>query len=647
MDSTSQTTRSTTIITFGFSTIVVLLVILLGVWVKSVATNERILKNIADEQLETRQISIMRNAAYRRALGLHRMTIQDDPFDQEEEERLFLELGSEFMTTRDKVFARPMNSWEKQAWDSVRQTLNKGSRAQNEVLRLVLDEKIDEANRLLVNEVVPTQDIFVQDISDILDAQRSAVENKIDEAVQRNRTTYWLIGLLGTVALMLSILTIVVLRRNSKTEHNLVAQGQRIRELYKVSAMAGLDFDEQINAMLKLGCRLLNLEIAKVCRIDVKENTNTFLYTQAPHSYGVTPGNEIPLEKSFCSVTVAENKAIALNDIGHSKYAESPFYGFSHLESYIAAPITLHGKLYGTVNFSSRYPRNEAFTDTDKDLVSLIGSWVSLTLERQFAQNELHDAKDSAETANQTKSAFLANMSHELRTPLNAIIGYSELLIEDMAGTNSRGADDSSLDTINDLGKISSSGKHLLSLINEILDLSKIEAGKMELRLHETNISEIITQVEETFRPSLNEKNDQLIINGTDKTYIATIDPVRFKQVLINLVGNAIKFTDNGTISIDVTPQQLSGNKWITIQVKDTGIGIPEEDALKLFQPFQQGDAETAIKYGGTGLGLAISRRLCRMMGGDITLKSQEGEGSTFTIWLPANHQDTHDSKAA
>lgn len=636
MDLNSPKTRSTAIITSGFVTIVVCLLVLLSVWVSNVSTNEVILNEIANTQFETRQIAIMRNAAYRRALALHRMSIMDDPFDQEEEERRFRLLGGIFLTEQDDILSRPKTGQEKLAWDEVRKTLNKGGRAQNQVLGMILNEQLDEANKLLLNEVVPTQDIFVDQISSILDDQRKNVENKISDVVHRNQTTYWLIGLFGSVALMLGAFTIFVVQRTGKTEEALLDQGKRIRELYEVSSKAGLDIDEQISEMLKLGCRLLNLEIAKVCRIDLDKGTNTFLHTHAPEAYGVNPGISLPLGKTFCSITFASEDAIAINNTGKSKHANSRYYEFSQLESYIAANISVRGEKYGTVNFSSRYPRVKPFTDTDKDLVNLIGSWVGLSLEREMNQEELYEAKENAELANKTKSSFLANMSHELRTPLNAIIGYSELMIEDKTTS-------SEAQKLQDLNNISSSGHHLLSLINDILDISKIEAGKVELSICETDINKLIDETIETIRPSLKKNNDTLVVNNEASLAYAMVDPIRLKQALINLFGNAVKFTENGVITINAEHTLHEDKTWITIQVIDTGIGIAEDEIDILFQPFQQSSTGSEIKYGGTGLGLAISRRICRLMGGDISIQSTEGKGSTFTIWLPID--ESHETE--
>jgi hypothetical protein len=205
------------------------------------------------------------------------MSIMDDPFDQEEEERRFRMLGGEFLSNREKVLSRPMVGEEKKAWDHVKKTLNKGGRVQNQALGMIMNGDLDDANKILLDEVVPTQDIFVDGISNILDLKTDEVAQQIAEVTQRNQTTYWLIGLSSTVALMLFAFTIYVVRKTGKTEEALMDQGKRIRELYKVSSSPGHNLDEQISEMLKLGNRLLGLEIARVCKINTEAETNTFL----------------------------------------------------------------------------------------------------------------------------------------------------------------------------------------------------------------------------------------------------------------------------------------------------------------------------------------------------------------------------------
>ena len=249
--------------------------------------------------------------------------------------------------------------------------------------------------------------------------------------------------------------------------------------------------------------------------------------------------------------------------------------------------------------------------------------------EAEIRERELAEARAAAEAANQAKSAFLANMSHELRTPLNAVIGYSEMLIEEAEDVGRQ-------DFTFDLQRILDAGKHLMTLINEVLDLSKIEAGKMELFLETFDVSDTVRDVVNTIQPLVDKNANTLDVHGSDRLGSMHSDRTKLRQALFNLLSNACKFTNEGTISLNVTRETLDGADGLVFTVGDTGIGMTAEQMDRLFQAFSQADASMWGKYGGTGLGLVISKRFCQMMGGNITVESVYGRGTTFTIRLPA-----------
>jgi signal transduction histidine kinase len=238
--------------------------------------------------------------------------------------------------------------------------------------------------------------------------------------------------------------------------------------------------------------------------------------------------------------------------------------------------------------------------------------------------DEIQEKSRQLAEASQHKSQFLANMSHELRTPLNAIIGVTEMLREDAEALKQ---------DVEPLDRVLGAGRHLLALINDILDLSKIEAGRMELNLG--SFALLIDEVVKTIEPLAAKNGNQVAVHCDAAIGTMHADQMRLRQALLNLMSNANKFTEKGTVTITAQQGQENGRDWITLSVADTGIGMTPEQMDKLFQEFSQASSKTASKYGGTGLGLVISRRFCQMMGGDITVASESGKGSVFTVRLP------------
>jgi signal transduction histidine kinase len=259
------------------------------------------------------------------------------------------------------------------------------------------------------------------------------------------------------------------------------------------------------------------------------------------------------------------------------------------------------------------------------DMVDLKAT-VRKALDEIAKQHEIERRRVAAEQARTHLIHFLANMSHELRTPLNAIIGVSEMLREDAEALKQ---------DVEPLDRVLGAGRHLLTLINDILDLSKIEAGRVELHLETFPLVPVIKDVAKTIEPMASKNGNRLVIECSADLGTIHADQTRFRQSLLNLASNANKFTEKGTITIATHQAQENGRDWVTLAVTDTGIGMTPEQMGKLFQEFSQASSATASKYGGTGLGLAISRRFCQMMGGDITVESEPGRGSTFTVRLP------------
>jgi len=410
-----------------------------------------------------------------------------------------------------------------------------------------------------------------------------------------------------------------------KRDEEMLAQTARLALL---GAEVGVTLTQKGDLQEILQCcaeSLVNHLDAAFARIWTVDREGRMLELQASaglYTHLDGPHGRVPVGQFKIGMIAEERKPHLTNTVWDDpRVGDKEWARREGMVAFAGHPLIVEGRLLGVMAMFARHTLPGA---TLQALAS-VADGIALGIERKQAEEDLRRAKDAAEAASRTKSQFLANMSHELRTPMNAILGYSEMLQEE--------AEDEGLDNFTpDLQKIQNAGKHLLSLINDILDLSKIEAGKMELYLEDFDVAATVADVAATVQTLVAKKNNTLVVHCPPDAGPMRADLTKVRQSLFNLLSNAAKFTENGEITLDV---RREGADWL-FTVRDSGIGMTGEQMSGLFEAFAQADASTTRKYGGTGLGLAITRRFCRMMGGDTTVTSEPGRGSAFTLRLPA-----------
>ncbi|NOZ52638.1 MAG: response regulator [Gammaproteobacteria bacterium] len=447
-------------------------------------------------------------------------------------------------------------------------------------------------------------------------------EQRVD-ALSPSRAAFPFVILLSGIGGILSLFSLLLMwRGDSRGEVVSPANDDRLQAIHEIIFQRGVTIEHKMRTLLECSCKMLGMDTVLVERLNPGGKSTTVMTIITPYNNTVQKGIVLPVEKTLCHTTLSSQCPLVINNIAASEYKNHPLVGLLGIQCYIGTGVRVQQQDFGIISFSKRKPIKFNVSESDFTLIKFVAAWIGMAMENQLKEQSLETAAANAEASNRAKSAFLASMSHEIRTPLTAILGYSDML---------RDTDQSAEDVAHEIDSIIRSGMHLQRIINDILDLSKIEAGQLSVEHMDVEFISLIVDMESMFADRARKQGITFDVEYDFPIPMEIVtDPTRLKQILFNLCSNAVKFTESGGVKVKI--RFVKSKQQLIFSISDTGIGMDEREISRLFKPFSQANTSTTRKFGGTGLGLCIAKQLAKNLGGDVVVNSVKGQGSTFEV---------------
>jgi len=614
------------------------LVILIGItvalclnWYQTTQRHDVTIRALSTLQLKRQLILNLHNVIHNRAGSLSRLATMTDDFSFDDEYLLFTSFSSHFVNSKHLLLQYHIaDNKERREWEKVFAATKVLSKSAYTTIERLINSAPKTARRHYLTNYMPSLEALAKLFSDRIRGvtqQEKKLINKIvlyEDTV--NQLVVYIIMVFTSLGVVTFTLLILFMRLYFKSA---TAVSTRIGNLADLFSQQELSSEEQIERLLEYGCFLLNMDTGALSKLS-QDSSTALLLNYYSTSNNVAPGNTVSTDRTFCSAIHSNEVEIVSINLPYIKNSSKPLlHNNSKFTSYMACKIYQNGSIFGVLYFSNS-TQHQDFTPTMKNVLRLISGWISYILANKYYSEELRQSRLDANNANTLKNSFLCNISHELRTPLNAIIGYSDLLVDELAGDKNKTSG-------NDAKRISESGNHLLSLINEILDLSYIEADKFDLHSDYFNFNRIFEQITESVNLEMEKNQNTLAFDKSDANIILYTDKSRLIQVLTTILTIASQFNQKSEIHLGAKTLHRSGKDWLEVKITDFGIKMSDDQISRIFKPFTQADSSFDRVYGGTGLELTISKRICQLMGGDIHVEKDSQSNTVFIVMIPSN----------